>query len=100
PEEVKYLAGLQRAQYVFIYPERNDIVIAGPAEGWKLDHLGNVVGLTTNRPVLLLDDLIVALRSGSTSRTEPITCSIDPTEAGLAKLQAVVGRIREMGNAE
>lgn len=100
PEEVKYLAGLQRAQYVFIYPERNDIVIAGPAEGWKLDGLGNVVGLTTNRPVLLLDDLMVALRSGVTSRTEPITCSIDPTQEGLARLQAVVGRIREIGNAE
>ena len=33
PSEVKYLAGLQRVQYVFVYPEQNDIVLAGPAEG-------------------------------------------------------------------
>lgn len=100
PDEVKYLAGLQRVQYVFVYPDRNDIVIAGPAEGWQFDALGNVVGVTTNRPVILLDDLMVALRSGSTSRTEPITCSIDPTEEGLARLQAAVSRMRTMGDSE
>lgn len=93
PDEVKYLAGLQRVRYVFIYPERNDIVLAGPAEGWKMDGLGNVVGATTNYPVLMLDDLMTALRSGSSSRTEPITCSIDPTKEGLQRLQqAMRGR--------
>ena len=51
PDEVKYLAGLQRVQYVFIYPERNDIVLAGPAEGWDTDALGNVVGATSRRPL-------------------------------------------------
>ena len=100
PEEVKYLAGLQRVQYVFIYPERQDIVLVGPAEGWQLDGIGNVVGATTNRPVLLLDDLMVALRSGKTSGQEPITCSIDPTPEGLARVQAVASRLREMGNSE
>ena len=44
PPEVVYLAGLQRVRYVFVYPEQNDIVLAGPAEGWKMDALGNVVG--------------------------------------------------------
>ena len=100
PEEVKYLAGLQRVQYVFIYPDRQDIVLVGPAEGWQLDGIGNVVGATTNRPVLLLDDLMVALRSGKTSGQEPITCSIDPTPEGLARVQAVASRLREMGNSE
>jgi hypothetical protein len=100
PEEAEYLAGLLRIEYVFVYPEQNDVVIAGPAEGWKLDELGNVVGATTNRPVLQLDDLIVALRSGVVSRTEPITCSIDPTEQGLRQLQGVVARMRTIGNPE
>jgi hypothetical protein len=100
PEEVKYLAGLQRVQYVFVYPERQDIVLVGPAEGWQLDGLGNVVGATTNRPVLLLDDLMVALRSGKTSAHEPITCSIDPTPEGLSNIQQLAGRLREMGNSE
>jgi hypothetical protein len=100
PEEVKYLAGLQRVRYVFIYPEKNDIVIAGPAEGWKMDGLGNVVGATTNYPVLLLDDLMTALRSGTSSRTEPITCSIDPTKEGLQRLQQAMRGRATIGNPE
>ncbi len=53
PEDIRFLGGLQQIQYVFVYPEQRDIVIAGPAEGWKLNALGEVVGVTTNRPVLL-----------------------------------------------
>ncbi|MCA9262078.1 MAG: DUF1598 domain-containing protein, partial [Planctomycetales bacterium] len=98
PEEVKFVAGLLRVQYVFVYPERHDIVIAGPAEGWKIDALGNAVGLTTNRPVILLDDLMVALRSGVASRMEPISCSIDPTPEGLQRLQQVTSRMRTIGD--
>ncbi len=98
PEAAKYLAGLQRIQYVFVYPDRSDIVIAGPAEGWELDALGNVVGATSRRPVLLLDDLIVALRSRETSRLEAISCSIDPTAEGIQRLRAVQRRVRKMGD--
>lgn len=100
PDEVKFLAGLQRVRYIFIYPERNDIVLAGPAEGWKMDGLGNIVGITTNRPVLMLDDLMTALRSGASSRTEPITCSIDPTKDGLQRLQQMLAGRRTIGNPE
>ncbi len=35
PDEIKYLGGLQRVQYMFVYPDQQDIVLAGPAEGWK-----------------------------------------------------------------
>jgi hypothetical protein len=98
PDEVKYLAGLQRVRYVFIYPETQDIVLAGPAEGWKLDGMGNVVGATTSYPVLMLDDLMTALRSGASSRTEPITCSIDPTKEGIQRLQAYLSRRTTIGS--
>jgi len=98
PDDVKFLAGLQRVQYVLIYPERNDIVLAGPAEGWDLDALGNVVGATTRRPVLLLEDLIIALRTRQTSRLEAISCSIDPTPEGVQRLRALASRLRTIGN--
>ncbi len=39
-DEMRYLAGLTRVQYVFFFPESNDIVIAGPAEGWATDLSG------------------------------------------------------------
>jgi hypothetical protein len=87
PDEVRFLAGLQRIQYVFVYPEDNDIVLAGPGEGWKVDENANIVGVTTGRPVLMLDDLLVALRSADQARQGGITCSIDPTEEGIRRLE-------------
>ena len=39
-EDVRALAGLTSVQYVFFYPESNDIVIAGPAEGFFADQTG------------------------------------------------------------
>ena len=45
PKDMLYLAGMTRLQYVFFYPETNDIVVAGPAEGWATDLSGRVRGL-------------------------------------------------------
>ena len=92
PDEIQYLAGLQRIQYVFVYPEQNDIVIAGPAEGWKIADDASVVGITTGRPVLQLDDLLVAFRQVHAARTEGISVSIDPTEEGMTRLQTLLDR--------
>jgi hypothetical protein len=97
-DEMRYLAGLQRIQYVFIYPEHNDIVLAGPGEGWRLNATGDVVGATTSRPVMLLDDLLVALRSIEGARQTGINCSIDPTSEGIVRLQALFKRTRAVGD--
>jgi len=84
------LAGLQRLQYVFFLPEENDVVVAGPAEGWVADAAGRVVGITTGRPVLKLVDLLVALRAYPPGRQNHpyVGCSIDPTPAGMTRLAA------------
>ncbi|MBS0260932.1 MAG: DUF1598 domain-containing protein [Planctomycetes bacterium] len=89
PDDVMmHLAGLQRAKYVFLYPEEQDIVIAGPAEGWVDDLSGRSLGLTTGRPVLLLADLAVALRAFPPEQRGPVYlgCSIDPRPEGLKRL--------------
>ena len=88
-DEMRYLAGLLRVRYVFYYPDSKDIVLAGPAEGWVPDPAGRIVGLTTGRPVVQLQDLVVALRAfpPGGKATSQIGCSIDPTQEGLAKLQ-------------
>jgi hypothetical protein len=87
-EAMLHLAGLQRLQYVFCFPERNDIVIAGPAEGWIADPSGRVVGITTGRPVLELADLAAALRTFAPGSRDHIFlgCSIDPNPDSLSKL--------------
>jgi hypothetical protein len=89
PDVVRYMAGLQRVRYVLVYPDKQDIVLAGPAEGWKVDSLGSVVGATSNRPVLTLDDLMVALRVAESSNRSGISCSIDPTPEGLQRMQQI-----------
>ena len=88
-DEMRNLAGLLRLRYVFFYPESNDIVIAGPAEGWVTDPAQRVVGITSGRPVVQLQDLIVALRAFPPGQkgTSLIGCSIDPTTEGLAEMQ-------------
>lgn len=87
-DEMRYLAGLLRVQYVFFYPESKDIVLAGPAEGW-VDVAGQPLGVTTFRPTLQLQDLVVALRAFPPDREGQslIGCSIDPTPEGLTAMQ-------------
>jgi len=82
---MRHLAGLQRIDYVFVYPDTQDLVIAGPAEGFAEAPDGRVVGMTTGRPTLRLDDWIVAWRSSDDS--QKIGCSIDPEPRSLAALQ-------------
>jgi hypothetical protein len=94
PQSIRYLGGLQRIEYVFVYPEQGDVVLAGPGEGWKIDKWSNVVGATTNRPVMALEDLMVALRYIKSARSEGITCSIDPTEEGRRRLDEFLSRQR------
>ena len=99
-DEMRYLAGLTNVQYVFFYPETNDIVIAGPAEGYMDDLSGRPVGIHTGQAVMELQDLIVALRAfpATGEKTRLISVSIDPTQQGLARMQqflvAVQGRVR------
>jgi hypothetical protein len=89
---LRFLAGIQRIQYVLVYPEEHDVVLAGPGEGWKVDEEGNVVGVATGRPVLRLEDLLVAFRTVDNARRGGISCSIDPTPEGRKRLEEVSAR--------
>ena len=89
-EEMRCLAGLTRVQHVFLYPETGDIVLAGPAEGWVGDLAGRTIGIVSGRPIVELQDLVVALRSFAPGGkgVRVIGCSIDATPEGLARMQA------------
>ena len=83
PEEVLFLGGLTRIENVFVYPERNDIVLAGPSEPWTTGLNGSVVGVNSGRPVVYLEDLLCALKTVHNARTTGISVSIEPTEQGV-----------------
>ncbi len=91
-EDLLFLAGLQRIEYVFVYPDSRDVVIAGPAEGWIMDR-GEAVGKSNGEAVLRLDDLVDALQSAeAASQGNGISCSIDPSEEGMARVQQLFRR--------
>jgi hypothetical protein len=97
PAEMQLLAGLTRLQYVFFVPETNDIVIAGPAEGWWLDLANRPVGLDSGQPILELRDLLVALRAfpADGAATERIAVSLETTAEGEKRFQQYVAGLGE-----
>ncbi len=95
PAEVAFMAGLQRIEFVFVSPDNKDIILAGPAEGWKVDEAGNVVGITTGCPVMRLEDFLVAMRTVENARQDlGISCSINPTPEGAAALSKALSQMK------
>ena len=77
------LAGLQRVQFVFVYPQHHDIILAGPADG----------SVFRDRPdagasALRLDDLLDALQgtAAAADGEDGISWSIDPSPDGMARV--------------
>lgn len=91
PESLRYLAGMQRIDMLIIDRQQQDIFLVGPAEGFGPDANGRIVGLTTGRPPIQLDDLAVALRSRFAGQRE-IGVSIDPQNENLARMQDYIRR--------
>ena len=95
--EALFLGGLERITHVFVDPDGHDIVLAGPADAATIDATGTVVGATSGRPLLHLEDLVVALRSIDAARAGGIKCSIDPTADGINRLKSYLGRQKTIG---
>lgn len=95
-DEMKALAGLTSVQYVFYYPDTQDIVIAGPAEGFFADPTERLIGMNSGRPTLLLEDLVTALRAYAPNQkpTSVISVSIDPTPEGLQQMNQFMQTVR------
>lgn len=102
PAEVRFLAGLTGIRYVLVYPESGDVVLAGAAEGWRQLPSGDFVGLRSNRPVLQLDDFVVALRYAFADRDPGgfLGCSIEPTAQGVQAHAAYVRRLGGMDGSQ
>ena len=97
PPDVLFLGGLERITHVFVDTEGHDIILAGPADAMTVDAAGNVVAATSGRPLLQLEDLVVALRAIDAARAGGMKCSIDPTAEGVARLQALLRTQKTIG---
>lgn len=96
-ETMKQLAGLSAIRYVFIYPDEQEIVLGGPAEGWRYTETGQPVGVTSGRPTLQLDDFVTVLRTFSNDGLGMFNCLIVPRQEGLRKVNEFVAESNSRG---
>ena len=93
-EPMKYLAGLRRIQYIFVYPDTGDLVIAGPAGDWAAGSENRIVSVDTGDPVVRLDDLVVVFRHMMQSPNAYFGCKIDPRQDGLTRAEEFTKQMR------
>src|SRR5262245_59630990 len=89
---MQLLAGLRKIEYVLVYPDSSDLVLAGPSGDWKMDDEGRAVSVDTGGPLARLDDFVVVWRHMNSSDGAQFGCSITPTMESLAKAQAFIDR--------
>jgi hypothetical protein len=101
PDDLRYFGGMTQIRYVFAFPGEHDLVLAGPAEAWDAANPLEPVGKTSGRPVLQLDDLIVALRTiDQPAGRAFFGCSIDTTPDALQKSDAVARKYGSLPHKE
>lgn len=105
PEELRYLGGLTQIRYVFVYPDDKDLIIAGPAEPWTVmrqadDPVEYAFGTRTGRPILQLDDLIVAMRTAQEGGGKLFGCGIYPSPDSMKIADEVTQRMIRSSRAE
>lgn len=84
--DLRTLGGMTRLQYIFIFPDARDIVIAGPAEAVDFTNPRLPVGKLSGRPVLRMDDVVMALRTvGPAAKEKQFGCSLDMPEGAMER---------------
>jgi hypothetical protein len=86
--EVQHLAGLNRIEWILLDSDNNDVLLGGSAEGFAPMPDGRVVGTTSGRPAIRLQDLLVLLRNAP--RNNFMGCSFDPVPSRLAQSRALL----------
>ena len=97
PETMQHLAGLSHVRYVFVDPDQHDVVIGGPAEGWRYNEKGIAVGRESGKAALFLDDFVTVLRNFAPYGPGYFNCQIVPREEGLRRIQQFVEESRARG---
>jgi hypothetical protein len=95
PEPLKYLGGMTRLHYVFVYPDEREIILVGSAEPWDASNPAEPIGKITGRPIMELDDLICAMRTARTMRRGgenggAFGCFIDPSKGAEGRIAKVM----------
>ncbi|QOV91391.1 DUF1598 domain-containing protein [Humisphaera borealis] len=95
PNDVRFLGGLTQISFVFLYGDDKDLVIAGPAEPFKTfpGDDGYAVGTRTGRPVMRLEDFVVAMRVVQGARGNAFGCRLDPDPAAPQRISDAMAKM-------
>jgi len=85
---LKHLAGLVQIKYVFVYPDRDELVIAGPWEPVDDREANRPIGKASGRPVVQMPDLLEMMRLAAKG-TDRVGCSLDPDPESMKRVNAV-----------
>jgi hypothetical protein len=83
-ETMRNMAGIHRIEYVLVYPETGDVVVAGPAGDWMRSEEGWNLNKDSRTPVVQLDDLVVLMRQMK-GNAVPFGCAITPRQENLER---------------
>ncbi|MBW3542224.1 MAG: DUF1598 domain-containing protein [Planctomycetes bacterium] len=67
-----------------------EVVIGGPAEGWRYNEMGIPVGDSAGTPTLQLDDFVTVFRIFSPNGSQFFNCLIVPRQEGLRQVKEFV----------
>ncbi|HUG90665.1 MAG TPA: DUF1598 domain-containing protein [Planctomycetaceae bacterium] len=96
-ETMKHLAGLSQIRYVFVFPDDGEVVIGGPAEGWRYNDAGIPVGESSGTPTLQLDDFVTVFRTFAPGGSAFFNCLIVPRQDGLQRVKEFAERTSARG---
>lgn len=100
PDDVKYLGGLTQVKFVFVFPDEQDLVIAGPAEPVTVVDEQRAFGARSGRPAMRMEDLVVAARVVRDARHGAFGCRLDPDPAAPARITEVMSRLARASRSE
>ncbi|WP_417748266.1 DUF1598 domain-containing protein [Rosistilla oblonga] len=86
------LAGLSTIQYVFLSEAGDNVILAGPVGGIRLDANQQPIDIETGRVPLRIDLLGMAL--AAVEQRQPFGCTIEPTPEGIVRSQQVTAEIQ------
>ncbi|QDV70395.1 hypothetical protein Poly24_41170 [Rosistilla carotiformis] len=89
---IRNLAGLSTIQYVFLSESGDDVILAGPVGGIRLDADQQPIDIETGRAALRIDLLGMAL--AAVEQRQPFGCTIEPTPEGIVRSQQVAADIQ------
>jgi len=93
-EAMRLLAGMTRIKHLFVYPERGEVVVAGPAGEWQTGVERRIVNRENGEPVLRLEDMVVVLQAIGRGPEARFGCSITPTKEGLSRAKTFLDKWR------